>query len=250
MKLAGIVDASAAARAMYRTLARGLVEFLGLLLRPDAQCRRVALPHAAISDVRSNGRGAIVATAHTGNWDLAACAMARAVPLSVVTKRLHVRALDALWQGVRRRLGVSLLDVGSAGEAARRALGRGELVAMLIDQAPERSRAVARATFLGGGVWVDLAPALMAMRARALMVVAFPVRLTDGSHAIEISRILEPPTRPSRSWAVEAMREATRALEEFVKKHPEQWLWMHRRWKPLPSDPKHLSTTNLAGESA
>jgi len=49
---------------------------------------------------------------------------------------------------------------------------------------------------------------------------------------------------------VEAMVEATRALEEFVMKYPEQWLWMHRRWKPLANGSKRGVSTNLAGESA
>jgi KDO2-lipid IV(A) lauroyltransferase len=250
MARAGVREASPRARAMYRSLARGIVEFLGLLLNPEAQCRRVALPHDAISALRSDGRGAVVATAHTGNWDLAACAVARATPLSVVTKRLHLRTLDALWQGVRRRCGVRLLGVGTAGKEALRALGRGEFVAMLIDQAPERSRAVGRARFLGGDVWVDLAPALVAMRAQAPLVVAFPLRLTDGSHTIEVSKIAVPPARPSRSWAANTMVEATRMLEDFVLKHPEQWLWMHRRWKPLPNSPERAPSTDLAGESA
>jgi lauroyl/myristoyl acyltransferase len=46
------------------------------------------------------------------------------------------------------------------------------------------------------------------------------------------------------------MLDATRALEEFVRECPEQWLWMHRRWKPLPGDQKAALTSNLAGESA
>jgi Kdo2-lipid IVA lauroyltransferase/acyltransferase len=234
MARAGIRDVSRRARAMYRTLARGLLEFLSMMLRPESQCRRVVLPDAAISEIRARGRGAIVATAHTGNWDLAACAMAGAAPLSIVTKRLHVRLLDVLWQGARQRRGVKLLGVGGAGKEALKALRRGEFVAMLIDQAPERSRSVVRIRFLGGHAWVDLAPALMAMRARAPFVVAFPVRLRGGSHAIEVAKILEPPRTPSGSWAAHAMGEATRALERFVMDHPEQWLWMHRRWKPLP----------------
>lgn len=250
MSRAGISNPAQRARAMYRTLARGLMDFLGVIFGRAAQLRRVALPDATISDLRLRGRGAIVATAHTGSWDLAACAMAHAAPLNVVTKRLHVKVLDAVWQGVRRRRGVKLLGVGAAGSEALGALRRGEFVAMLIDQAPERSRSVTRVRFLGGDAWVDLAPALMAMRARAPFVVAFPMRLPGGLHAIEVSKIVEPPAIPSRSWAAQAMEEATRALEDFVMAHPEQWLWMHRRWKPVPSGRKRAPSTNLAGESA
>lgn len=249
MSRANIPQASRRARDMYRALAAGLVDFLGMIFGPGAQCR-VALPDGAISEIRARGRGAVVATAHTGSWDVAACAMARVAPLNVVTKRLHVKVFDALWQGVRRRRGVTLLGIGGAAKEALAALRRGELVAMLIDQAPERSRAVTRVRFLGAEAWVDLAPALVAMRARAPFVVAFPVRLASGSHAIEVAKIVEPPASPSPSWAAHAMEEATRALEDFIVQHPEQWLWMHRRWKALPSGRKRVRSTNLAGETA
>jgi KDO2-lipid IV(A) lauroyltransferase len=105
---------------------------------------------------------------------------------------------------------------------------------MFIDQAPERCRGVTEVPFLGALASVDLAPALAAMRARVPLVAAFPVRHSDGSHGLVVARVIEPPERPSRAWAVDAMVEATRALEEFVHAHPEQWLWMHRRWKAPP----------------
>ncbi len=105
---------------------------------------------------------------------------------------------------------------------------------MLVDQAPERERAAIRVPFLGAPAWVDLSPALCAMRARAPLVAAFPRRLDDGSHTIDITAILLPPARPSRAWAVEAMTEVTRQLEAFIRRHPDQWLWMHRRWKGTP----------------
>lgn len=247
---AGIRDASLCARAMYRSLARGLLELLVMTVRPAKMLARVQVPEAVISEIRANGRGAVIATAHTANWDLAACATARVAPLSIVTKQLSIRLLNAAWQGVRRRRGVKLMSVGEAGRQAVRALRSGELVAMLMDQAPERSRAVARTTFLGAPVWIDLAPALVAMRARVPLIVAFPRRLTDGSYSIEVANVVQSPAVPSRTWAASVMVDATRLLEGFVMEHPDQWLWMHRRWKPLPRDPKAASSTNLAGESA
>jgi KDO2-lipid IV(A) lauroyltransferase len=172
----------------------------------------------------------VVATAHTGNWDWVACGTASARPLTVITKRLSVGWLDRLWQGLRLGRGVRLVQAGGAARPALERLARGELVVTLIDQAPERRRAITRMPFLGQTAEVDLVPALLAMRARCPMLVAFAKRTEEG-HAIEVLGRLVPPERPSRDWAVGAMRQATAWLEAFVREHPEQWLWMHRRWK-------------------
>jgi KDO2-lipid IV(A) lauroyltransferase len=148
----------------------------------------------------------------------------------VITKHLSIGILDRLWQGVRRRSGVALISAGGAARPALATLRRGGLVAMLIDQRPGRTRATARVPFLGQTAEVDLAPALLAMRARVPLLVAFPLRRGSGRHSIEIARVLRPPAHPKAEWAVGAMVAATEALEQFVHRNPEQWLWMHRRW--------------------
>jgi KDO2-lipid IV(A) lauroyltransferase len=219
---------------MYRSLARGLVEVLWLALSGHRRRLQVDVPDGEIEAIVRSGRGAVVATAHTGNWDLAACAVAARAPLTVVTKRLSIGVLDRLWQGIRSARGVTLVQAGSASRNVARALRRGELVAMLIDQAPERERGVTRALFLGAPVWVDLAPALCALRSRVPLVIAFPRRTVQGGHVIDVHAVLRPPPRTDRRWAVEAMLEATRLLDAAVRRDPAQWLWMHRRWKDPP----------------
>ena len=228
---AGIADAARVARGMYLSLARGVLELVGMLFRGPERRLSEAFPWARIEALRASSQGAVIATAHTGNWDLVACAVASRMPLTVVTKRLHVRAADALWQRTRSRRGVRLVQAGGAARAAARALGAGEFVAMLVDQAPERRRGAVRLPFLGAPAWVDLSPALCALRARSPLVVAFPRRLPGGAHTVEIADVLTPPLHPTREWAVEAMTQVTVLLERFVREHPEQWLWMHRRWK-------------------
>jgi len=118
---------------------------------------------------------------------------------------------------------------------------------MLVDQAPERARAVTAVSFLGATAWVDLAPALCAARARAPLVVAFPRRLDDGTHTVDVAAVLRPPRTPNRTWSVQAMIEVTGLLESFVLAHPEQWLWMHRRWKHPAEATRTARRPELAG---
>lgn len=232
MRRAGLSQPERTASAMYRSLAAGLCElFLARWLE-----RRVTLDRRALELVAA--RGAVIATAHTGSFDLLACAAAQRVPLTVVTKRLSIGVFDRLWQGWRARRGVRLAQAGGAARAARRALARGEAVAMLVDQAPERTRGTLVTPFLGQPARVDLAPALLAARAGVPLLVVLGWRTPAGEHRAELCGSLEPPPRAGRAWAEDAMRQATAWLDAFVRAHPEQWLWMHRRWKDGSTSPE------------
>lgn len=218
---------------MYRSLGTGVFELVAVAssrasLVPERM--QLASVEAKIEELRGRGRGVVVATAHTGNWDLLACAAAERVPLSVVTKRLSVGLLDRIWQATRRRRNVKLVQAGNAAKPLLRALGNNEVVAMLVDQAPERKRATSLVPFLGAAARVDLAPALIAARARAPIAVVFSRRTAAGHHVAELVRVIEPGTE-----SAEVMATITRDLSAFVREHPEQWLWMHRRWKDAAS---------------
>ncbi len=236
LQRAGVGSGEATADAMYRGLGQGLFELLWVAAHPGRSLSGLMeLDTEPIRQVLALGRGAVVATAHTGNWDLAACTAAAEFPLTVATKRLSARWLDRIWQGVRMGRGVEIVDAGRIAKVAGSRLRAGGLVAMVVDQAPERRRGVVRSWFLGQPVAVDLAPALVALRARAPLVVVFAERGPEKFHRARVMDIITPPDRPSRAWAESAMQRVTRLLDDHVRQRPSEWLWMHRRWKgPLP----------------
>lgn len=235
MRTAGIEGAPRYARAMYASLGTGLFEFLWMMGRPGENlANRIAFAPEALeilAKYRADGRGVVVATAHTGNWDLVACAAAHLGPLTVVTKRLSMRSLDRIWQSARAARGVRLLDAEGASRHVLEALARGGIAALLVDQAPERSSGFVVVPFLGRPARCDLTPAVLAARARVPVLVALGRRLDDGTHLVELRLVLEPPSRPSRAWVHEATARIQQAVEAFVREHPSQWLWLHRRWK-------------------
>ncbi|MRG91279.1 lysophospholipid acyltransferase family protein [Polyangium spumosum] len=256
MTRAGVDAPRRAAAGMYRSLGAGLFELLWTAGRPaePLDARLVVSARAAelFERALSRGRGVVVATAHTGNWDLAACAAAawlrgrvgsegRAPSLHVITKRLSWRALDRTWQRLRAERGVLLVDARGASARVREALARGDVVAMMIDQAPERAAGVAELPFLGAPAWCDLAPVLLASRARAPIVVAFGRRRDDGLHELDAFDLIEPEALASRADVVRVAARITDALAEFVKENPAQWLWLHRRWKGLSREKRRRS---------
>jgi KDO2-lipid IV(A) lauroyltransferase len=255
MRAAGIADAGRQARAMYRALGASVIEFLWMAARGPSVLGVVTIePSSKVRWAKavSAGCGVVVAASHTGNWDLSACAIAREVELLVVTKRLSVRWLDRFWQSTRARLGVGLSDALGAVGRAREVLRRGGAVAMMIDQVPAAGRRSVPVSFLGQRALADRAPAAMAAMAGAPLVVAAARRDPSGRHVLSVLEVLTPPARPGPAWIDDATRRATRELERFVLAHPDQWLWMHRRWKPMlaaPCNRRRTPSSSPAGAS-
>jgi KDO2-lipid IV(A) lauroyltransferase len=246
LRAAGIARAAGVARAMYASLGAGLFELFWLAGRPrGALGDRFSFEPScaeALRQAASLGRGVVVATAHTGNWDLSACAAAHwlatesgfdhgGAALHVVTKRLSWRALDRYWQNLRAARGVVLVDAQGAAAAVREALAGGGVVALMVDQAPERQRGVTTFPFLGAPALHDLGPALLAARSRAPFLAIFGHRAPDGRHILSLGLSMMPEELRARGGAEAATRRIAAALERFVRTHPEQWLWLHRRWK-------------------
>jgi KDO2-lipid IV(A) lauroyltransferase len=236
LRSAGFRDPEPIASAMYASLGVGLFELLGSSLPGfHGWVGHVRLTHGALAALdRARHRGAIVAGTHTGNWDLAALAVAQRAPLTIVSKRLRVGWLDRCWQALRRERGVRVVDARGALEAARAGLARGELLVMMIDQAPERRSGVMTLPFLGIEARQDLAPVLLAARLGKPLALAVARRLDDGTHEVDVPLWIEPPTRGDRGWVVETARAVNLGLESFVRTYPSQWLWLHRRWKRWP----------------
>ena len=102
---------------------------------------------------------------------------------------------------------------------------------MMIDQVPNDERHATRVDFLGAPALADRAPAVLSAHTGAPLVVSASRRGREGGHELLVLRVLEPPARASRKWIEAATAEATHALEGFVREHPSEWLWLHRRWR-------------------
>ncbi len=225
----GVRDRSIA-RAVYRDLATSALEFLWSAAHPeDDLVARVRVEGwDAFERAHALGRGVVVATAHTGNWDLVACACAKRTRLAVLTKRLSSPSLDAFWQSTRGARGVELIAApdGDAIARARAVLREGGAVAILVDQDPRRAHSVVRAPFLGEDALHDATVAMLAARARAPIVTAFARRTIDREIVLEIEALDVP--RGTRLDAT--TRAIADRLDAFVRRSPTQWLWLHRRW--------------------
>jgi len=226
------------ARDCYAHLGRGLVEIL--------LTRR--MPHDALDDfvsfegyerwqsANALGKGVVVAMAHFGNWELLGRACARrGIRFAVIVRNLRGRFNRAVTSW-REEIGMGLLaDRGSTMDALRR-LRSGETLAVIVDQNMRRSRGIF-VPFFGTLACTTPAAAVFSMRTGAPLLAVFPVRQPDGTHRIYWEGPFSPPKGVNGHDAIVALtEEITRALERTVRAHPEQWYWVHRRWKTRPPE--------------
>ncbi len=194
MRRAGIGQArvSEVAATMYRSLGSSVVEMLWLAAHPELPASRLATideySRAALADAREKGRGIVLATAHAGNWELAAAALAEVYPLTVVVKPMSVGWGDRFCRSARRARQIGLAAPADALRRSREALARGELVAMLIDQVPDRAAHAVAIEFLCARAHVDRSPAALAAAMRVPLAVAVCRRTEEGGHTSRCSR--------------------------------------------------------------
>lgn len=176
--------------------------------------------------VRAEGRGVVAVTAHLGNWDILACSQALAgVPLSVVTKELSAQGLNRLWMERRRSAGVALVPARGSALAILRALRRGDVVGLIVDQRTPADEGGALVPFFGRPAWTTLAPHVLAARTGAAVLSVWSTRRRDGTHLVQIGPEIALAATPEAT-----MTAINELVERWIRWHPEQWLWHHRRW--------------------
>jgi KDO2-lipid IV(A) lauroyltransferase len=185
-------------------------------------------PFAQIARMK---RGGLLVTAHFGNWELIGALVGRkglGYPVSVVVQEQSNPMVEELMLRLREGYGFKVIPRGRAGQETVRALHRGEMVAMLADQAAGAEGELY--PLFGRPASTYLGPALIASRLGTPIIFGFCVRNRDNTYSAHI----EPPVilNQERDKAVaQYLRLYTRLIEEYAGRYPEQYLWLHRRWK-------------------
>jgi KDO2-lipid IV(A) lauroyltransferase len=177
-------------------------------------------------------RGLIIISAHLGNWEAGLQFMSCfcQTPITGVAKKIRFGPLHRWLNRLRIRFGVKIVDKKGSLSQMRQTLRRGEVIALLIDQS-KRSESV-DVNFWGKRATVPLGAALLALRCKSPVLPIFCVRKKNGQLNIQVA----PPLNLRRSGDLRAdlianTQMMTDIVESAVRSHPDQWLWMHKRWK-------------------
>lgn len=180
------------------------------------------------------GCGVLGITGHIGCWELLAAYLARrGCPLAVVGRKLYDPRLDRILVGWREEAGLVNLPREGAARRMLKWLREGKMIGVLIDQ--DTGVESEFVDFMGRPAKTPIAPMLLAQKAGAA-IVPMAIRLQrDGRHFVRICPALEllpdDGTRPVRRQNLE---KCSKAVERFILEAPDQWVWMHERWKSSP----------------
>ncbi len=181
-------------------------------------------------EAKRRGKGALFATAHLGNWELSAVAHSLMTePMHVVVRPLDNAAVDRIIEARREATGNHVISKKEAARDILRALKKNEPVGILIDQNVAASEGVF-INFFGVPACAGTAFARLAAHSGAAVIPGFALWSESKQKyvlkffpLVEITGDAEADTK--RIHAV---------IEQVIRDHPDQWLWLHRRWKTRP----------------
>ena len=225
-------------RQLYRNLGLHLAEFcvMSRYTRKNTQSfvRYAGLEHYL--GARDRGRGVLVITGHLGLWELSSFYHSlMGYPMSMVIRRLDNPLVDRLVNGIRCLHGNKVLHKDDFARGLLGAMRRGETVGILMDTNMTPPQGVF-VDFFGAQACTASGLARVAMRTDAAVLPGFLIwRPQEKKYVLEFGECLEMVrTDNDEQDIVTNTQICTTAIETWVRRFPEQWLWVHRRWKTRP----------------
>lgn len=186
---------------------------------------------------RARGKGVLVLTGHLGAWELSSFYHSlMGNPMGILIRRLDNRRLDEYVNRIRCMHGNFVLSKDDFGRGLLTAMHEGGTVGMLIDtnMTPPRGEFV---RFFGMDACTGTGLAHVARKTGAAVVPGFMVwEASERKYVLRFGPEVEiPRTEDAAADILEGTRRCTSVLEEWIRRYPDQWLWIHRRWKTRPA---------------
>jgi KDO2-lipid IV(A) lauroyltransferase len=226
-------DRRALARAMFAHFGSLLLELLKFGTYTPAQMRAAVDVEGEdrARQAHQQGRGVLFFTGHFGYWEIQAIVHPLILhPVAVLARPLDNARLHEMLERIRTRTGNSVIYRQGAVRKVLRELAANHAVALLIDQHLHTPDAV-YVDFFRRPAATTSALAALALRTGAPVVPVFALPLPRGRYRLVYEHPVDPPTADTPDAVREFTQRCTDVLEMYVRRHPELWLWMHRRWR-------------------
>lgn len=235
---------------MFANLGMNTVEMLRWLGGRDAEMKsRMVIENEAEGvRVMAEGRGAVALTAHIGNWDLMGMWAASLFPLTIISKEIKNRSLNRFWMEKRESAKVKIVPAHNSYRQCLRVLKDNECLGFILDQNMIRREGIF-VDFFGRPACTTPGLAVLSAHAQSPVVPVFMIREADGRHRMKILPALPPPPDRKPESLAAATQQYTKIIEDVIRTFPDQWIWMHRRWRtqPLPVENERPQGSGVQG---
>lgn len=226
-------ECRAIARKMFRHFGQLLVMLIKFsTLTPEQMKTRMEIDgDDRVREALKLGKGVILSSGHFGFWEMHGIAHALFLPrIHVLARPLDNPDLHRWLEDTRRKTGNGVIYRRGAVRRVLRALEQNEAVAIMIDQHIQNADAV-MVDFFNRPAATTNALAALALRTGAPVIPVFALPLPGGKIRMVYEHPVEPPPADSPDPIKEYTQRCTDVLEMYVRRHPQLWLWMHRRWR-------------------
>jgi len=192
--------------------------------------------YSVCKDILQEGKGLIIMTAHMGNWELLAGVFGlQGFQGGVVGRRIYYEPYNRWIVGLRASVGVQTIYQDEAVRQIHKHLKAGAIVGLLPDQDMDRVRGIF-VDFFGTPAFTSVAPVKIAMATEVPVLPAFMIRLPGNRYKLVLGEVFRPRIEGNDRQA--SIRKYTetwmREFEKMIRQYPDQWGWMHDRWKTTP----------------
>lgn len=224
------------ARESFRHAALNFVDAARIGVMSPEEIKAVCVPHGIdrAFGVVGKGTGVVGILSHTGCWEMLGSYLALSgIPFAAVTRRLYDPRLEDLLYRSRVGTGMRVIVRGRDTRDILRALSEGYFLAALIDQDTKVKGVFV--DFFGKPAHTASGPAALALRYGHPVLPIFTYRDERGRHHICVYDCISIEETGDRDRDIEVLTaKCSKAIEGFIREHPEQWVWFHRRWKTRP----------------
>jgi KDO2-lipid IV(A) lauroyltransferase len=222
------------AKGAFRNYGITMMEFLWFpRLTDDRVARLVNINNPELlKDGFSRGKGMVMLSGHFGNWELIAFAVAYLckIPFAIIIQTQSNALVDKVINTHRCLRGNKVIPMGMSVREIIKTLNSGGVVAIAPDQSGPMEGAFVE--FFGRSVATHQGPAVFALRSGAPLQMGFIIRRHDGSYDVQLEEIASADLTGLNEENVRTLTQRhTALLERYIRKYPDHWLWMHRRWK-------------------
>ncbi len=216
-------------RKMYRNLALSALETY--VTKDDILVSSTEISgREYVDQALSMNKGALLVTAHFGNWEAARVIPARGIPVAVIAKKQRNTLFNDYTDKMRSRQGAYIIDMKNALRGITKYLSQNSLVGILADQNAGGRGLVTN--FLGYPASHWKGAAKISLKMKIPIIPGFALRTEKDNICVVFEPVIyHPDWDDSEENCLKLIQEINLILEKYIKKYPEQWFWVHKRWK-------------------